>query len=166
MGAFRMTDMDLIVWRHADAGDAAADLARDAERRLTERGRKQAERIARWLQGRPPERHTVPSTPAARAREAAEGPGVKVRGHPRLDPGAGGPHARAALDWPDGPESRSRYVVVVGHQPTLGRLVSLLMSGQEADWSIRKGAVWWLSTREREGREQVVLRAAIAPDLA
>ncbi|HQY27494.1 MAG TPA: histidine phosphatase family protein, partial [Burkholderiaceae bacterium] len=62
--------------------------------------------------------------------------------------------------------SRSRHVVVVGHQPTLGRLASLLMTGQEADWSIRKGAIWWLSTREREGRGQVVLRAVMAPDLA
>ncbi len=39
MGDFRMTDMDLIVWRHADAGDAEADSASDAGRRLTERGR-------------------------------------------------------------------------------------------------------------------------------
>ncbi|KAA0253219.1 MAG: histidine phosphatase family protein, partial [Acidobacteria bacterium] len=41
-----------------------------------------------------------------------------------------------------------------------GRLVSLLLSGEEADWSVKKGAVWWLTTREREGRAQVVLRAA------
>jgi len=166
MGAFRMNDMDLIVWRHADAGDAAADLASDAERRLTERGRKQAERMARWLQGRLPERYAVLSSPAMRARETAEALGVKVRVDPRLAPDADVADVLAALDWPEGPESRSRHVVVVGHQPTLGRLASLLMTGQEADWSIRKGAIWWLSTREREGRGQVVLRAVMAPDLA
>ena len=166
MGAFRMTDMELIVWRHADAGDAALGVASDLERRLTDRGRKQAERMARWLQARRPERYAVLSSPAARARETAEALGVKVRTDARLAPDAEVAHALAALNWPDGPESRSRHVVLVGHQPMLGRLVSLLLSGQEADWSVRKGAIWWLSTREREGRDQVVLRAAIAPDLA
>jgi phosphohistidine phosphatase len=166
MGALRMTDMDLIVWRHADAGDAAPDLASDAARPLTERGRKQAERMARWLQARLPERYSVLSSPAARARETAEALGVKVRIDERLAIGADVADVLAALNWPEGPESRSRYVVVVGHQPTLGRLVSLLMSGHEADWSIRKGAIWWLSSRAREGREQVVLRAVLPPDLA
>lgn len=166
MGAFRMTDMDLIVWRHADAGDAVVDAAGDLDRHLTERGRKQAERMARWLQARLPERYAVLSSPAARARETAEALGVKVRADARLGPAADVAHALAALNWPEGPESRSRHVVLVGHQPMLGRLVSLLLSGQEADWSVKKGAIWWLSTREREGCDQVVLRAAISPDLA
>lgn len=166
MGVSRMTDMDLIVWRHADAGDAAPEVAGDLERRLSERGRKQAERMARWLQARLPERYLVISSPAARARETADALGVKVRTDARLGPGADVAQALAALNWPEGPESRSRHVVVVGHQPLLGRLASLLLSGHEDDWSVRKGAILWLSSREREGREQVVLRAAISPDLA
>lgn len=166
MGVFRMTDMDLIVWRHADAGDAEADAASDAGRRLTERGRKQAERMARWLRARLPERYTVLSSPAARARETAEALGAKVRVDARLGPGADVAQCLAALEWPEGPETRSRHVVLVGHQPALGRLVSLLLSGEEADWSVKKGAIWWLTTREREGRAQVMLRAAISPDLA
>ena len=55
-------------------------------------------------------------------------------------------------------------MVVVGHQPTLGRVASLLLAGHEADWSVRKGALWWLAAREREARDQVVLRAVIGPD--
>lgn len=166
MEPFGTTDMDLIVWRHADAGDAQPGLAADLERRLTERGRKQADRMARWLLARLPERISVLSSPAVRARETAAALGAKVRIEPRLAPGADVADVLAALAWPEGPEARVRHVVIVGHQPTLGRLVSLLLSGSEADWSIRKGAVWWLSTRQREGFEQVVLRASIAPDLA
>ena len=81
MDAFRMTDMDLIVWRHADAGDAEADAASDAGRRLTERGRKQAERMARWLQARLPERYTVLSSPHIdkKARQQFE-----IRTHKRV----------------------------------------------------------------------------------
>ena len=68
----------------------------------------------------------------------------------------------AAVDWPD---SKSA-VVVVGHQPTLGQVASLLLCGEIQDWSIKKGGLWWLSQRENDGDEQTVLRAVINPDLA
>jgi len=157
--------MDLILWRHADAGDSIADPAADLKRRLTDRGRKQAERAARWLQARLPERYLVLSSPALRTQETAAALGAKVRLEEGLLPGSDVVHHLAALNWPDGPESRLRHVVLVGHQPALGRLASLLLAGSEADWSIKKAGIWWLSTREREGQAQVVLRAAIAPDL-
>ena len=66
-----------------------------------------------------------------------------------------------AAGWPDG----GGTVVVVGHQPTLGRVAAVLLAGAEADWSIKKGAVWWFARRVREGNGQVVLRAVIGPDL-
>ena len=56
-------------------------------------------------------------------------------------------------------------IVVVGHQPTLGWVASRLLTGAEADWPIRKGGVWWFSSRDRGGIEQVLLRAVIGADL-
>jgi phosphohistidine phosphatase len=44
-------------------------------------------------------------------------------------------------------------------------MASLLLCGVEHNWSVRKGAVWWISTREREDRAQTVLRAVIAAEL-
>jgi len=41
----------------------------------------------------------------------------------------------------------------------------VLLSGAEAEWSVKKGGLWWLSHRERDGSAQVVVRAVIAPDL-
>jgi phosphohistidine phosphatase len=32
-------------------------------------------------------------------------------------------------------------------------------------WSIKKGGVWWLSNRTRDGVASVTLKVAIAPDL-
>lgn len=157
--------MDLILWRHADAGDSVDDPKADLERRLTDRGRKQADRVARWLLARLPERYLVLASPAARARETAAALGAKARTEPRIAPGLDVADHLAALNWPEGPEARMRHVVLVGHQPQLGRLASLLLSGNEADWSVKKGSIWWLSTREREGRAQIVLRAVIGPDL-
>jgi phosphohistidine phosphatase len=160
-----MDEMNLILWRHSDAGDSISDANADLARKLTDRGRKQAERMSEWLRARLPERYIVISSPALRARETAEALGAKVRLEPRLAPGSDVAHHLAALNWPEGTDTRVRHIVMVGHQPALGRLASLLMSGAEDDWSIKKGAVWWLSNREREGMARVVLRASIAPDL-
>ena len=76
--------MDLILWRHADAEDGAPDL----ERRLTKRGRKQAERVAQWLRVRLPDDYELISSPAARATETAEALAKKVRIDNSLAPGA------------------------------------------------------------------------------
>ena len=59
--------MELILWRHADAEEGERDL----ERKLTGKGRKQATRVARWLQHRLPSKFTVLCSPARRARETA-----------------------------------------------------------------------------------------------
>jgi len=56
-------------------------------------------------------------------------------------------------------------VVLVGHQPDLGNAVAYLMSGSQGDWSLKKGALCWVANRERGEESQVVLRAAISPDL-
>jgi phosphohistidine phosphatase len=52
-----------------------------------------------------------------------------------------------AVRWPDAREP----VLVVGHQPTLGLVAAYLLSGQAQAWSVRKGGVWWLRGRERDG---------------
>ncbi len=149
--------MDLILWRHADAAPGSRDL----ERKLTARGRKQAERVGAWLIARLPGRYTVLASPAKRARETADALGVRYRIVERLAPGAAPGEVLDACGWP----AHKGAVVVVGHQPDLGQVAALLLAGAEADWSVKKGGLWWLSNRERGGETQVVLRAVIAPDL-
>jgi phosphohistidine phosphatase len=152
--------MNLILWRHAEAEDAEPDLSR----RLTPRGRKQAARVAHWLRENLPERFVVLASPATRTRETADALEAEYTVDRRLAPDMDVAHYIAAAQWPDGPGEASGTVVVVGHQPVLGRLASLLLAGHEQDWTVRKGAVWWLSTRERSGQEQVVLRSVVSPD--
>ena len=55
-------------------------------------------------------------------------------------------------------------VLIVGHQPTLGMLAARLLTGQDLAWSVKKGGVWWLRSRERDGQTQVTLHAVQAPD--
>ena len=147
--------MDLILWRHADAADGAPD----SERRLTGKGRKQAEQMAAWLKERVPKETTILVSPARRAQETAQALAAKFETRAELDSGATPDAVLKAAGWPRG----DRTVVVVGHQPTLGETAALLLTGRVGAWSVRKGAVWWLVRRGRD--DATVLRAVISPDL-
>jgi phosphohistidine phosphatase len=148
--------MDLILWRHAEAEPGEPDLGR----RLTAKGLKQAERVAGWLDGRLPDTVRILASPADRAQQTALALKRKFRTLDELAPGATANAVLAAGGWPDARES----VLVVGHQPTLGEVASLLLAGEELPWSIRKGAVWWLSNRVRDGVSAVILKVVIGPD--
>ena len=149
--------MDLILWRHAEAQPGEPDM----DRRLTAKGAKQAARTARWLEDHLPATCRILVSPAKRAQQTAMALNRKFKTKDELAPGAAAASILAAARWPDSNEA----VLIVGHQPTLGRVASLLIAGEEAEWSIQKGAVWWLSNRERSRGPAVVLRAVAAPDL-
>lgn len=160
--------MDLILWRHAQAvvledegGTVAFDLARDLARPLTPKGERQAARVAEWLNQRLPDTTRILVSPARRTQQTAEALGRRLRTVDTLNPLASVEDLLAAARWPDAREP----VLIVGHQPTLGLLAARLLCGHEQPWSVRKGAVWWLRSREREGDPQVVLHAVVPPDL-
>ena len=46
----------------------------------------------------------------------------------------------------------------------LGEVAAFLLSGQDAAWSVRKGAAWWLTNRVRDSGSAVVLKVMIGPD--
>ena len=144
--------MELILWRHADAEEGAPDL----ERRLTKNGRKEAARVAEWLRKRLPADFSVVSSPAARARETAEALEAKIRIENTLAPGASPAAIVKAAGWPHA----AGTVIVVGHQPDLGRALAHLVAGRQADWRLQKGALWWL-----ESGDTPLVKAAISPDL-
>ncbi len=148
--------MDLIVWRHAEAEEGGPDL----ERKLTAKGHKHAARVAEWLQQRLPSKFIVLSSPAARARQTAAALTTAVKTVSSHAPGASAAQVIEAADWP----SRKGAVVVVGHQPTLGQVAAVLLSGEPLEWTIKKGGLWWLTSRERGGEAQVVVRAVLAPE--
>lgn len=150
--------MDLILWRHAEAKEASGTLA-DGDRELTARGLGHAEQMAAWLRHQRLRDATIMSSPARRAIQTAQALGLPVKVKTRLGVGASTPDLLAAADWPDRPGA----VILVGHQPALGRLAALLLAGTEADWTIKKGGVWWFSNRVRRDETQTVLRAVFNP---
>lgn len=152
--------MDLILWRHAEA-DEAGEGVDDLERALTPKGERQAERMAGWLLRQLASTTRVLVSPAVRAQQTAQTLERKFKTVDALAPGASVEALLHAARWPDAREP----VLVVGHQPTLGMTVAYLLSGATTPWALRKGAVVWLRGREREGQMQVVLHAALAPDM-
>lgn len=149
--------MDLLLWRHAEAEDGEDDM----KRRLTERGRKQAQVMAGWIRDHQPKDLRIIVSPAIRTQQTAEALQLPFETHRKIGPDACVSELIAASGWPQG----GGAVLIVGHQPSLGRLASLLLAGQEAEWSIKKGALWWLSNRVRRNETQTVLRAVLPVEL-
>jgi phosphohistidine phosphatase len=150
--------MDLILWRHAEADEGKADL----ERELTAKGRKQAQRVAEWLQQRLPAQYALISSPAARAQQTAQALAPRFKVAKQIAPGASVAQLLEAAQWPD----QKGTVILVGHQPDLGQAAAFLVSGsQSGSWSVKKGGLWWLSNRIRDEANQVVVRAVVSPDL-
>jgi len=149
--------MHLILWRHAEAVDGVPDL----ERELTRKGHKQAHRIAAWLNQQLPSQVRVIASPAARAQQTASALTNKFDVVGSIAPGAAPGAILKAAGWPDARQS----VVLVGHQPTLGEAAALILAGKALPWSIKKGAIWWLTHRLREGKTQVLLRAVLSPEM-
>ena len=154
--------MDLLLWRHAEAEDGTPDM----KRALTPRGEKQAQQMATWLATHAPDNLRIVASPAKRCQQTAQALGRAFDTDPRLAPGHSAADLIAAIDWPDGPDANTHAILVVGHQPTLGRTAALLLAGSETDWSIKKGSVWWFSNRTRGGETQTVLQAVVPAELA
>lgn len=152
--------MDLILWRHAEAEDAAAGET-DLERALTVKGHKQARRMGQWLASQLPDSCRVLVSPALRTLQTAEPLGRKFKIHPDLAPGADPEDILKAANWPAGREA----VLIVGHQPTLGQVAAQLMTGEVQEWDIRKAGAWWLAQRDPSEPLSVYLKAVMASDL-
>ena len=155
--------MDLILWRHAEAEDwpeGDPQAGSDMDRSLTARGEKQAARMAAWLDRQLPEGTRIVVSPARRCEQTALALERKYRLRPEIAPGASPAQLLELVQWP----SAKSPVLVIGHQPTLGQTIAQLLGLQENDCPVKKGALWWLRNRDREGQIQTVVVTVQSPD--
>ncbi len=156
--------MDLILWRHAEAEDleeTEEGCGADLSRRLTPKGERQALRMAAWLDRQLPDGVRVYCSPAVRTEQTVIALGRKYKARDELRPDGTVEELLQLVQWPDARQP----ALVVGHQPTLGRTVARLLDWREEDCSIRKGSVWWLRQRERDGCAQTVIVTVQTPEL-
>lgn len=154
--------MELYVMRHADAVLGGEDAARP----LSAKGRVQAERMGEWLAALAVGRPRIVSSPLLRARETAElvagalG-GLAVEETEALAcgmlPDEGATLIHEMSGWGDG-------VMLVGHAPDLGMLISYLLGANESFVEMRKGTVARLSM-QRSGFGGALLRWVVSPEL-
>jgi phosphohistidine phosphatase len=142
--------MDLILWRHTDAEEGAPDLAR----KLSPKGREQAARVAAWMHRHLPGGFEVVASPAVRAQQTAEALKLPTKTDKTLAPGASVHALLKAAHWP----GHKGAVVLVGHQPDLGRAIAYLVCGEEREWPLKKGGLCWIA-------EERSVKALLSPDL-
>ena len=148
--------MEIILWRHAQAEIGEPD----EHRQLTAQGRKQAARMGASLDRSLPSGCLILCSPTARTQQTVEALGRKFKLVPEIGPQASAADVLLAAGWPDarGP------VLVVGHQPWLGQVASLLLTGIEQDWTVKKSNAWWIAQRDRDEGNDIYLKAVLAPE--
>ena len=152
--------MDLVLWRHAEAQEAPPG-GDDLARALTPRGEKQAARMAAWLDRQLPEGTRILVSPARRAEQTALALGRKYKLRKELAPGVTVEQLLQLANWPQG----RGVTLIVGHQPVLGQTIGHLLSIYGSECSVKKGAVWWLRHRLRDGISQTTLVSVQSPDV-
>ncbi|MBX9902420.1 MAG: histidine phosphatase family protein [Burkholderiaceae bacterium] len=153
--------MDLILWRHAEAEPETPELS-DENRRLTQKGQRQAQKMAYWLDSNLPESCRILVSPTVRTRETIAALDRKFKVLQELGPETSLEAALQAINWPLSKEP----VMIVGHQPTLGLIAAKILHPAMQECAIRKGNVWWITQKAKEGEGlHTYLKAIMTPDL-
>lgn len=134
--------MNLIIVRHADAGDASRWEGPDSERPLTDLGQKQARTLGAALRQRGIALDAVVSSPYLRTLQTASGllEGMEAAGEPRsselLAPGA----MRRKQLAQELAALEASSVAIVGHDPDMPEFLGWLMDVDARQVFLKKGA--------------------------
>lgn len=154
-----------LVLRHARAEDRAPS-GLDADRRLTEAARVSMARGAAGLARIIHDPRTVVTSPLARARETADIVSAAFGGIPveEVDVLASGSRPDEIMAWLAG-RPVQRNLVLVGHEPDLGRLVSYaLAASARSFYPMRQGEACLLEFPEIPRAGNATLEWAIEPE--
>ena len=142
--------MDLFLLRHGIAfnlGEAGA--TKDSERPLTPEGIAKVKRIAAAMEAMELDFELMLSSPFVRARETAElvARALKLEDRLKLEPSlACGGSMREVIRGLASRKTPPRSVLLVGHEPDLSELISLLVSGDPGFLvTMKKGGLCKLS---------------------
>lgn len=153
---------DLILWRHAEAEVESAS-GKDLDRVLTKRGRKDAGRMAKWLNQHLPGDTVALSSPAQRCLDTVaalhELNHINIRVAEFLSVDSTVDRILKEVNSIGNCET----IMVVGHQPNLGLLVAKLLGMPTSACVVKKGSVWWLRQRPLDGIAQYYIYAVQQP---
>lgn len=154
--------MDLILWRHAHAQplEENGPYGLDTERKLTQKGQKQAAKMALWLDSVLSHNCKILVSPSQRTLQTAVALGRKFKTVAEVGIDSDADQILSLCNWPSSREP----VLIVGHQPQLGEIVCKLIPSIK-ECTIRKGNVWWISQKDNEEDPRAFLKAVMTPEL-
>jgi phosphohistidine phosphatase len=121
----------------------------------------QAKHMARWLLPRLPQNINIHVSPSLRTQQTAQALNLSFNISPALTP-----HAEVTdLQGLVAQHVPSAPLLLIGHQPTLGRFAATLLTGSPINWAMRKGALWWLITQDNSTYHNTTLKLVISPNL-
>ena len=137
---------DLIFWRHADT-EINSPSGLDADRRLTEKGWRDAHNSASWLSQQLPTDVQVFCSPILRCQQTVSAlkslrPEVMIYTADYLSTQADVHALLAHIRQMTALEC----VMFVGHQPNLGVTIAKLV-GNSRQCDVQKNAIWWLRSK-------------------
>lgn len=158
--------MQIILWRHGEAEAKETD----SDRSLTEKGRQQAQKTARFIDNYFPKKREIWISPLKRSQETASYLNFKgvILEKDFLIPS----YPLSAIKTHLYQQKPDTNLIVVGHQPWLGELVSHLVLREPEKHSphfselgpFKKGALWWLVIDHRN-EYKAYIKAVLPPDL-
>lgn len=156
-----MTELHLL--RHAHAGDPAAWEGPDADRPLSDKGVRQAERLGTFLAGIHFRPDVIVSSPKVRALRTAEIVGKHIGLDVRVDDRLGGELGLESLERLLRDAGDPWRPVIVGHDPDFSELLALLSGA--AHLTMRKGAFALVDVERPLEAGRGTLRWLVPPDL-
>ena len=156
---------NLIVWRHAEA-EVISKTGADSDRALTKRGQKDAAKMAQWLHQHIPNNIVIFCSPAKRCLETVSALQKLISINVQVVEFLSIDSTPEMIVNQICDEDTNKTILIVGHQPNLGLVISKLLGMKESACAVKKGAIWWLRQREKEGAVRTYLFAVQPPNLA
>lgn len=160
--------MDLYIMRHGiAAARGAPDLATDRQRSLTEEGRTKLRKITRAMKAMELSFDLILSSPYLRAKQTAEIVAGELKARKRLelaDELAPGTSPKLFLERLRRSQMLPESVLVVGHEPHLSSLISLLLSGSPTlQIELKKGGLCKLAVPALKTERRATLEWLLTP---
>jgi phosphohistidine phosphatase SixA len=154
---------ELYLLRHAHAGDPLAWDGPDELRPLSDKGEKQADRLAQFLAGVGFQPDAIITSPMVRAAQTAEIFGHRLGVPVRMDERLGGELGIESLERVLRDAGDPQRPVIVGHDPDFSELVAILCETTQA--LMRKGSLARVDVGRPLEPGGGTLRWLVPPDL-
>jgi phosphohistidine phosphatase len=138
--------MNLYLLRHGIAADPSApDIAKDAERPLTPKGKRRLGQIAKAMEALKISVDVILSSPYVRTKQTAEIVAKTLKRQKQLkfsDHLTPGGNPKSLIQELNELRSKPKNILLVGHEPYLSKLVALLTTGNtNMEIDLKKGSL-------------------------